>query len=147
LAEDVVLAAVPLVEGAGVLAVQVAHTVGEVRQRGLHEEVVVVAEQAAGVEAPAMVALDPAQNLEEDSPVVVVLEDRSVVVALRSDVVVGAGCEETMRTSHPVDGNADRGHRIAAATFCHRAGADPLRARHVTGLGEACPSLRRDTAT
>jgi hypothetical protein len=147
LAEDVVLAAVPLVEGAGVLAVQVAHAVGEVRQRGLHEEVVVVAEQAAGVEAPAMVALDPAQNLEEDSPVVVVLEDRSVVVALRSDVVVGAGCEETMRTSHPVDGNAGRGHGIASATSSHRAGADPLRARHVTGLGEACPPSRQDTAT
>ena len=39
LAEDVVLAAVPLVEGAGVLAVQVAHAVGEVRKRGLDEEV------------------------------------------------------------------------------------------------------------
>jgi hypothetical protein len=39
LAEDVVPAAVPLVEGAGVLAVQVAHAVGEVRKRGLDEEV------------------------------------------------------------------------------------------------------------
>ena len=109
LAEDMVPAAVPLVEGAGVLAVQVAHAVGEVRQRSLDEEVVVVAEQAAGMEAPAIVALDPSQNLEEDPPVVVVLEDRSVVVALRPDVVVGAGCEVTMRTSHPVDGNAGRG--------------------------------------
>jgi len=121
LAEDVVLAAVPLVEGAGVLAVQVAHAVGEVRQRSLDEEVVVVAEQAAGVEAPAIVALDPSQNLEEDSPVVVVLEDRGVVVALRSDVVVGAGCEVTMRTSHPVDGNARRGPRIVSAASWHRA--------------------------
>jgi hypothetical protein len=147
LAEDVVLAAVPFVEGAGVLAVQVAHAVGEVRQRGLDEEVVVVAEQAAGVEAPAIVALDPAQNLEEDPPVVVVLEDRSIVVALRPDVVVGAGCEETMWTSHPVDGNAGRGRRIASATSWHRPDADALRARHVTGLGEACPPSRRDTAT
>jgi hypothetical protein len=47
--EDVVLAAVPLVEGAGVLAVQVTHALREVRVRRLDEEVVVVAEQAAGV--------------------------------------------------------------------------------------------------
>ena len=102
-----------------------------------------VAEQAAGVEAPAIVALDPSQNLEEDPPVVVVLEDRIVVVALRPDVVVGAGCEVTMRTSHPVDGNAGRGPRIVSARSWHRAATDALRARQVTGLGEACPSARR----
>jgi len=140
-------AAVPLVEGAGVLAVQVAHAVGEVRQRGLDEEVVVVAEEAAGVEPPAIVALDPPQNLEEDLPVVVVLEDRGVVVALRPDVVVGAGGEETMRTSHPVDGNAGWAPRTASATSWHRAGTDASRARHVTGLREACPPRATDTAT
>ena len=48
-AEDVVLAAVAVVEGAGVLTVQVPHPVREVGERGLDEEVVVVAEQAAGV--------------------------------------------------------------------------------------------------
>jgi hypothetical protein len=143
LAEDVVPAAVPLVEGAGVLAVQVAHAVGKVRQRGLDEEVVVVAQQAAGVEPPAIVALDPSQNLEEDPPVVVVLEDRSVVVPLRPDVVVGAGREVTVRTSHPVDGNPDREPRFPAATSRHRAGTDALRARQVTGLAEACPSAWR----
>ena len=147
LPEDVVLSAVTLVEGAGVLAVQVAHAVGEVRERGLDEEVVVVAEQAAGVEAPAIVALDPAQNLEEHLPVIVVLEDRIVVVALRPDVVVGAGSEVTMCPSHPVDGNAGQAARIASATSCHRAATDPLRARQVTGLREACPPLARDTAT
>jgi hypothetical protein len=129
LAEDVVLAAVPFVEGAGVLAVQVAHAVGEVRQRSLDEEVVVVAEQAAGMEAPAIVALDPSQNLEEDPPVVVVLEDRSVVVALRPDVVVGAGCEVTMRTSHPVDGNAGRGLESSP----QRLGTGPPQTRYVPG--------------
>jgi hypothetical protein len=129
LAEDVVLAAVPLVEGAGVLAVQVAHAVGEVRQRSLDEEVVVVAEQAAGMESPAIVALDPSQNLEEDPPVVVVLEDRSVVVALRPDVVVGAGCEVTMRTSHPVDGNAGRGLESSPQGL----GTGPPQTRYVPG--------------
>ena len=129
LAEDVVPAAVPLVEGAGVLAVQVAHAVGKVRQRGLDEEVVVVAEQAAGVEAPAIVALDPSQNLEEDPPVVVVLEDRSVVVPLRPDVVVGAGREVTVRTSHPVDGNPDR----EPDSPLQRLGTGPARTRYVPG--------------
>ena len=43
LAEDVVLVPVTFVEGAGILAVEVAHAVGEVGQRGLDEQVVVVA--------------------------------------------------------------------------------------------------------
>jgi len=123
-------AAVPLVEGAGVLAVQVAHAVGEVRQRGLDEEVVVVAEEAAGVEPPAIVALDPPQNLEEDLPVVVVLEDRGVVVALRPDVVVGAGGEETMRTSHPSTVTPVGRPELPRQRF----GTGPARTRHVPGM-------------
>ena len=102
-AEDVVLSAVALVEGAGVLAVQVAHAVGKVRQRGLDEEVVVVAQQAAGVEAPAVTPPDALQDLDEDPAIPVVLEDRSVVVPLRSDVVVGADCQIAVRTSHSAD--------------------------------------------
>jgi hypothetical protein len=143
LPEDVVLATVPLVERASVLAVQVTHAVGEVRQRRLDEKVVVVPEQATGMEAPAIVALDPTQNLEEDPAVLVVLEDRSVVVALRPDVVVGAGREETMRTSHSVDGNDGREPPTAWAMSWHRPGTDPLRARQVTGLREACRLERR----
>ena len=52
--EDVVLPAVPIVEGAGILAVQVPHAVGEVRPWRLDEQVIVVAEQAVGVHAPAV---------------------------------------------------------------------------------------------
>jgi hypothetical protein len=48
-AEEVVLAAVLLVEGARVAAVQVPHARGEVRARGLHDQVVVVSHQAARV--------------------------------------------------------------------------------------------------
>ena len=95
-----VLAPVALVEGAGVLAVQVTHPVGEVRERRLHDQVVVVAEQAAGVEPPAIAALDPPQDVEEDCPVPVILEDRRVVVPLRADVVVRAGLEVAVRASH-----------------------------------------------
>jgi hypothetical protein len=79
-AEDVVPAAMPLVEGSCVLAVQVAHAVGEVRQRRLDDEVVVVAEQAAGMQPPAVAAADAPQDLDEDSAIPVVYEDRRFVV-------------------------------------------------------------------
>jgi hypothetical protein len=99
-AEDVILPFVPLVEGAGVAAVQVPHPVGEVRQRSLDEEVVVVPHQAAHVSAPAVAPFDPAQNVEEDDPVSVVPHDRRVVVATDPDVVVGAGAEVTVGSTH-----------------------------------------------
>jgi len=85
-AEDVVPPAMAVVEGAGVLTVQIAHAVGEVCEGRLDEQVVVIAEQAAGVQPPAVAATDTPQDLREDRPVPVVAEDRLVVVALRSDV-------------------------------------------------------------
>ncbi len=90
-----VLPFVPFVEGAGVAAVQIPHPVGKVRQRGLDEQVVVVAHQAAHVSAPAVAPFDPAQNVEEDDPVSIVQHDRRMVVAAYPDVVVGAGFEVT----------------------------------------------------
>ena len=86
-AEDVILPLVAFVEGAGVAAVQVPHPVGEVRQRGLDEEVVVIPHQAAHVRAPAVAPFDPAEDVEEDDPVSIVHDDRSVVVAADPDVV------------------------------------------------------------
>ncbi len=103
LAEDMVLAAVPRVEDAGVLAVEVAHAVGQVRLRGLDEQVVVVAHEAANVEPPAVPAQDTAEDLDEGGPVVRVEEDRRIVVPFGGDVVVGAGGEVALWPSHPVD--------------------------------------------
>ena len=97
-----ILPFVALVEGAGVGAVQVSHPVGEVRQRGLDEEVVVVPHQAAHVSAPAVAPFDPAQDVEEDDPVSIVHDDRRVVVAADPDVVVGAGGEVAVGPSHLV---------------------------------------------
>jgi hypothetical protein len=71
-AENVVDASVPLVEGSGVAAVQVAHALVEVGLRRLDEEVVVVAHQAADLHLPAVAALDAAEDVEEDDAVVVV---------------------------------------------------------------------------
>jgi hypothetical protein len=99
-AEEVVDAPVALVEGAGVAAVQVAHALVEVRLGRLEQEVVVVPHQAADVHQPAVAALDPAQNVEEDDPVVVVVHDRRVVVPAGHDVVGRAGEEDAVRSAH-----------------------------------------------
>jgi hypothetical protein len=99
-AEDVILSLVAFVEGAGVAAVQVPHPVGEVRQRGLDEEVVVVPHQAAHVCAPAIAPFDPAQDVEENDRVAIVHDDRPVVVAADPDVVEGTRFEVAVRPSH-----------------------------------------------
>jgi len=96
----------PLVERTGVAAVEVAHAVGEVGERRLDDEVVVVPEQAACVQAPAVAPPDASQDLDEDDPVPVVEEDGSVVVPLRCDVVVGAVGEVALRSSHRGDRTA-----------------------------------------
>jgi hypothetical protein len=98
--EDVILPFVALVEGPGVATVQVAHSLVEVRQRGLDEQVVVVSHQAAHVSPPAVAPFDPAQDVEEDDPVAIVPHDRRVVIAADPDVVVRAGLEVTEGSSH-----------------------------------------------
>jgi hypothetical protein len=99
-AEDVILPLVALVEGPGVATVQVTHSLVEVRQRGLDEQVVVIAHQAAHVGAPGVAPFDPAQDVEEDDPVSIVQHDGRVVVAADPDVVVRAGFEVTEGASH-----------------------------------------------
>jgi hypothetical protein len=99
--EDVVTPAVTLVEGTGIGAVEVAHAVGEVGPGRFEDEVVVVPQQAEGVGSPAVAALHPPQDVEEDGPVFVVRDDRGAVVSARADVVVRAGGEVAGWASHP----------------------------------------------
>jgi hypothetical protein len=132
-AEDVILPPVSLVEGAGVLAVEVAHARGEVGDRRLDDEVVVVAEQAAGVETPPVAPPHTSQDLHEDRAVPVVGENRVVVVPLRADVVVGAGLEVAERTSHAGERSRPGRAESTSRGFRHRAVTDALRARHETG--------------
>jgi hypothetical protein len=128
-AEDVILPLVAFVEGAGVAAVQVPHAVREVREGGLHEEVVVVAHEAPHVSAPAVTPFDPAEDVEKDDPVSVVEHDRRVVVAPDPDVVVGAGSEVTVRASHPSKVTLRRKALRGCDAFAPR----PTRSRHVPG--------------
>ena len=99
-AENVVLPLVALVEGAGIAAVQVPHPFGEVRKGSLDEKVVVVPHQTAHVSTPAVTTFDPAEHVEEDDPVSIVQHDRRLVVTPDPDVVVRAGGEETVGSSH-----------------------------------------------
>jgi hypothetical protein len=142
-AEDVVLPAVAFVEGAGILAVQVAHSVGQVRERGLDQQVVVVAEQAAGVQAPAVAAADAPQNLGEGGSVPVVAKDRLVVVALRTDVVVGAGGEVATWSSHRGDRTGGGDIRTVIPSSWRSVGTDVSRARQQTRPQEPRPCGRR----
>jgi hypothetical protein len=80
-AEDVVSASVALVEGAGISAVQVPHSVREVWGGGLDDQVVVVSEQTADVGAPAVAAFDPSEDVEEDDAIVVVQHDGQLIVS------------------------------------------------------------------
>src|SRR5256885_12694815 len=95
-AEDVVLSSMPLVEGPGVGSVQVPHALVEVGRRGLDEQVVVVAHQAADVHPPPVAAFHPPENVREDDPIFQVERDRRLVVAAGPDVVAGAGEDEAV---------------------------------------------------
>jgi hypothetical protein len=116
-AEDMVLAGMSVVERARVLSVQVTHPLREVRERRLDQQVVVVAEEAAGVQAPAVAPAHPAQDPREDGAVGVVAEDRLVVVPLRDDVVVGACLEVAERSAHVDDRSRGARRRTATSAF------------------------------
>jgi hypothetical protein len=141
----VVLAAVPFVERPCVLSVQVAHAVGQVRQRRLEEQVVVVAEQAARVQLPAVAASHTTEDLREHGSVEVVDEDRRVVVPFRSDVVIGAGFDMTERASHVSDRSPVNRGRQALCAFRRTPVTASSRARHKTGELGTCPPAQADT--
>jgi hypothetical protein len=147
LAEDVVLAPVALVERPCVLAVEVAHAIREVREGRLDDQVVVVGQQAAGVDVPSVAALDAVQDLHEDGAVAVVEEDRRLVVPFRADVVVRAGREVAVRSAHVGDRSRGERDKSAACVSRHTAVTDPSRARQRTRPREAWPTSERDVAT
>jgi uncharacterized protein (DUF58 family) len=98
--EDVVTASVERVEGACIFAVEIAHPGGEVGLRRLDEQVIVVAQQAAGMETPAVPARHAAELVQEDPAVVVVQEAQRLVVPAGRDVVPSAGGEIATGTGH-----------------------------------------------
>ena len=79
-AEEVAFAAVFLVEGGGVFAVEQLHAGGELRDGCFEDQVVVVGHQAVGVHGPAVEADAEFEHCQEGEPVVVVANDAQVVV-------------------------------------------------------------------
>ena len=138
--EEVVLPSVAFVEGPGVATVQVPHSLVEVRQRGLDEQVIVVTHQAAHVSAPAVAPFDAAQDVEEDDPVSIVHDDRRVVVAANPDVVVRAGFEVTEGASHP----SKVAPRNPGGPRCDAFTSPPTRSCHVPGTRLGRTEHRRD---
>jgi hypothetical protein len=147
LAEDMVLAAVARVEGLRVLAVQVAHAVGQVRLRRLDEQVVVVAHETADVKAPAIPSLDAPQDVDEDSAILGVAEDRRVVVPFRADVVVRAGGEITLWPSHAADGSPAGERKRTPAMVWRSVATFPSRARQSPGPARPGPLSRTNMAS
>lgn len=109
--EDVVPAAVALVERPCIAAVEVAHAARQVRLRSFDHQVVVVSHQALDVNAPPVPLLNTVQEVEEDKAVGVVYHDRSRVVPSRRDVVDGAGGKNAVGAAH--DGEASGGRPFA----------------------------------
>ena len=138
-AEDVVGTAVPLVEGPRIAPIQVAHAVGQVRPRRLDDEVIVVAQEAAGVEAPAVAGGDFVQGPQPDGPVVVIQHNRCLVVAARRDVVPSACGEVAAFATHLADRSARGLLSLTSSVFWRRSLTLPSRARHEAGLRETWP--------
>jgi hypothetical protein len=137
-AEDVVAAAMALVEGPGVAAVEVTHAFGEIRHRRLDDEVIMVAQEAAHMDPPAVAPCDPSQDMDEEDAISVVEDDRRLVVAPRRDVVERARGEVAQWPAHVATvatGSTSDGVRAPSDT-------GPLRLRHVPS---ARPGWRRQS--
>jgi hypothetical protein len=120
---------VPFIECTGVTAVQVPHSLVEIREGSLDEQVVVVTHQAAHVGAPAVAPFDPAQDVDEDDPVSIVHHDRRVIVAADPDVVVRAGFVVTEKASH----RSNVAPRNPGDPRCDAFAPRPRRSCHVPG--------------
>jgi len=113
----VVAESVLLVEGAGVLAVQVAHTEVEVRLRRLDDQVVVRSHQAVGMEPPEVAACDAPQQVQEEAAVIVLAKEERTAIPDGRDVVVGAGNQLSVRAAHPPTVAPCRGRNALPAPF------------------------------
>ena len=134
-----VAASATLVEAAGVAAVEIAHSCGEVRLGRLDDEVVVRAEEAVGVDPPRISTNDAAEELEEEAPVLVVPEDEGAAVPARGDVVVRACLLVAKRPGHRFDVSGRSGVDRGAA----KGSAQPSLPRHVPGKSQGRSGQRR----
>jgi len=98
--EDAAVPSVPLVEGSGVRAVQVAHAGAEVRSRRPDEQVVVRPHQAPAHEVPAVTAYRTGEESHEVAAIVVVDEELAAEDRARGEVEGAAWRLGPERASH-----------------------------------------------
>ena len=94
----------PLVELLCVPSVQVLNAQGQLRARRLEHEVVVVAHEAEGVDAPGMPRDGRGKDVEKRSPVVAVTVDRTPSDTARGDVEETVRKQRAQGTRHAPDG-------------------------------------------
>ena len=91
LAEQVTPAAVAGVEGLGIAPVESLEAGGELRDRCLDHQVVVIRHQAERVEAPVVSAHDDVEEAEEELAVLGIAVDRNLSGPTRGHVEVAVG--------------------------------------------------------
>jgi hypothetical protein len=98
--EDMAHLAVAAVHALGENAVDVPHQRREIGLPRAQHQVVVIAHQAVGQRAGVEAVEGLGEQVEEESPVVVVQEDRLLPVATGGDVVDGVGKFDAQRAGH-----------------------------------------------
>jgi hypothetical protein len=93
--------AVPAIEAACVVSVQLAHPEREIWQRGLDDRVVMAAHEAVRMAEPAVAINRVIEVQKEALAVKVVAEDRPACISSSDDVVDAAGEAEAKGPGHP----------------------------------------------
>jgi hypothetical protein len=134
--EEVSVVPVAPVEPPRVDPVQPLHALGDIRARGLDEEVVVIRHQAIRVAAPAKQLYHLFEQLEESEPVAGVGEDLLSAVSTTRYVVGRAGGLDARRARHLPTVAAGAAH----ARAWHPFGTEAARLR----WDGTCPGARHD---
>ena len=98
--EKVAVSFVPFVKKLGVDTVQLPHAKGEVAIGCFDQKMIVVGHEAVGVTQPIITFIDVLKNVEEVLAILVVLEDRLLLIAARRNVIYGSRVFYAKWTGH-----------------------------------------------
>ena len=91
---------VATIEALGIHTVQLPHTAGEIRLRGVNQEMYVIVHQAVGMTAPTKALHYPSQGGQEQLTVLIVTKDSLACIPSRSDVIERTGEFDAEWTSY-----------------------------------------------
>jgi len=92
--------AMMFIEKLRIHAVKLPHTEGKVAFRRLDKEMVMVGHETIGVADPIISLIDMLNSVEEDIPIIVILEDRLLLIPSGGHMVDGAGVFYAERAGH-----------------------------------------------